>query len=137
LEKIIHSLVLSEIENLFRKDPHIENSANATILIDHRESEEFVEHEKFASLEESRLGRNSYHPADHAIAQRHLERFREQTPCRQNALQHPILTGHIEIDDFFSYPLLPDEIHRLANMKTGIEYRKLHGAELQNRSLHL
>ena len=94
-------------------------------FIDHGKSEELVEHEKLAGVENGGAGRDGHHPANHDVAQGRVERCREQTACGQNADEPFLGIDCEEVNHPLPDPFSPNAIERFGNAAVGIEEREI------------
>src|SRR5207253_1689055 len=66
-------LLLALAQNFFGKQTDVNQADDAALLIHDWEREKFVEHEKFARVQNSRAGRDCNHAPNHDVAQLSFE----------------------------------------------------------------
>jgi len=118
----IDSLLFGHIEYFFIQQPNIDHADDAPTIIDDWESQELVEHERFAGLKDGRGFGDCEHAFHHDVVDEFLLRRSQQPASRQNAHEFLAIVYHVEVSDSFTQSAFANGVECL-----------LHGEDLLDR----
>src|SRR5947208_12993 len=116
-------LLLALAQNFLSKEADIDDTDDMAMLVNHWESEKFVEHEKLAGIQNGGFRRNSDDATDHNFAQGTFERRGQQTSRGQHADETFIGIDCEKIDHALADAFTPDAIKRFGHRHVRIQER--------------
>src|SRR5215470_3504183 len=140
LEKITAHFFVPDflaLKNALQKDVRIHDSDHTPLRVHNWKCEKFVEHKKFACLQNSRFSRQSDHPVHHDVAQESARNRREQSACRNNADQPLAFIDRVKVNDAFADSFASNGSQRFLDAGLRFEQREISPRVIESRRIQI